>query len=139
MGKAGQEFSPIDELSAGQRCTAMFPILLNLDQGPLIVDQPEDNLDNRHITSTIAPALLEGKKTRQMMYTSHNANLVVLSDAESIMMFESDGAKGWLHEQGFFGSKASRIAQHVLEILDGGQRALDQRAEVRHDSIGLGR
>jgi ABC-type enterochelin transport system ATPase subunit len=47
VGKPGQEFSPIDQLSAGQRCTAMFPMLLSLDQGPLLIDQPEDNLDNR--------------------------------------------------------------------------------------------
>ena len=50
VGKTGEEYSPISELSAGQRCTAVFPVLLKLQEGPLIVDQPEDNLDNRHIS-----------------------------------------------------------------------------------------
>ena len=63
--KTGEQYSPIDQLSAGQRCTAVFPLLLKLQEGPLIVDQPEDNLDNRHIAESIAPALLEDKKTRQ--------------------------------------------------------------------------
>jgi chromosome segregation ATPase len=52
VGKPGERFSPIDQLSAGQRCTAVFPILLKLKDGPLVIDQPEDNLDNRHIART---------------------------------------------------------------------------------------
>ena len=128
VGKAGQEFSPIDQLSAGQRCTAIFPMLLRLDQGPLIVDQPEDNLDNRHIANSIAPALMDDKRRRQMMFTSHNANLVVLSDAESIIMFESDGATGRIEQQGFFSTRQSPIGKHVIDVLDGGEAALRQRA-----------
>ena len=128
VGKAGQEFSPIDQMSAGQRCTAVFPILLQLDRGPLIVDQPEDNLDNRYIASSIAPALLVDKRQRQMMFTSHNANLVVLSDTEAIIVFESDGATGRVEAQGFLSTRASEIAHHVIDILDGGDQALQQRA-----------
>jgi hypothetical protein len=135
VGKAGEEFSPIDQLSAGQRCTAIFPILQCLDKGPLIVDQPEDNLDNRHIANSIAPALLHDKRQRQLMFTSHNANLVVLSDAECIMMFESDGRTGRVEEQGFFATSDSRIAHHVIDVLDGGDRALELRAL----KYGLGR
>jgi DNA repair ATPase RecN len=128
VGKAGQEYSPIDQLSAGQRCTAIFPILMKLEEGALVVDQPEDNLDNRHIAGFIGPALLQDKMRRQMIFTSHNANLVVLSDAESILLFESDGATGRLEEQGFFGTSKSAIARHVLDVLDGGERALELRA-----------
>ena len=134
VGKAGEEYSPIDRLSAGQRCTAVFPILLEIGAGVLVVDQPEDNLDNRHIAGKIAPALLSGKLRRQMVFTSHNANLVVLSDAESIMMFESDGATGHLEEQGFFATSSSKIAPHVIDVLDGGTRAL----EMRSVKYGLG-
>ena len=71
-----------------------FPLLLKLQEGPLVVDQPEDNLDNRHIADTIAPALLEDKRGRQIAFTSHNANLVVLTDAEQIALFDSDGSTG---------------------------------------------
>jgi energy-coupling factor transporter ATP-binding protein EcfA2 len=128
VGRPGQEYTPIDHLSAGQWCTAVFPILLKLGQGALVIDQPEDNLDNRHIATSIAPALLTDKKSRQMLLTSHNANLVVLSDAESIMLFESDGTRGWLREQGFLATKWSPITKHVVDVLDGGDKALERRA-----------
>jgi hypothetical protein len=128
VGRRGEEFSPIDKLSAGQRCTAVFPILLEIGEGVLVVDQPEDNLDNRHIATKIAPALLVGKLRRQMMFTSHNANLVVLSDAEAILMFESDGATGRVEAQGYFATSKSNIAPHVIDVLDGGSKALEMRA-----------
>lgn len=127
VGKEGQDFRAISQLSAGQRCTAIFPILLKQQAGPLVVDQPEDNLDNRHIASSIAPVLLSDKRTRQVMFTSHNANLVVLSDPELIVTFESDGSKGRIEQQGFLATPESEITRHVLEILDGGERALELR------------
>jgi len=129
VGKAGQEYSPINELSAGQRCTGVFPVLLKLSEGPLIIDQPEDNLDNRHIANVIAQALIDDKKRRQMVFTSHNANLVVMSDPESIVYFDSDGTKGWIECQGFLATKDSRITKHVLDILDGGENALKLRIQ----------
>jgi len=129
VGKAGQEYSPINELSAGQRCTSVFPVLLKLGEGPLIIDQPEDNLDNRHIANVIAPALIDDKKHRQLLFTSHNANLVVMSDPESIVHFDSNGTKGWIECQGFLATKDSRITKHVLDILDGGENALKLRIQ----------
>ena len=65
VGKPGEPFSPIDSLSAGQRCTAIFPIVLGLENGPLVIDQPEDNLDNRHIARTVAQRLLIDKRRRR--------------------------------------------------------------------------
>jgi hypothetical protein len=128
VGKPGEQFSPIDQLSAGQRCTAIFPILLKLKDGPLVVDQPEDNLDNRHIAKSVAPVLVEDKRIRQIMLTSHNANLVVLSDPETIAVFEAVEGKGALSVAGFLSHKDSVVTRHVLDILDGGQRALDLRS-----------
>ncbi len=127
VGKAGEEYSPIDQLSAGQRCTAVFPLLLRLQAGPLIVDQPEDNLDNRHIADVIAPALLQDKKIRQIAFTSHNANLVVLTDAEHIATFEATGSEGRIEARGFLCASQSPITKHVIGILDGGDRALELR------------
>lgn len=118
---------PIDQLSAGQRCTAFFPILLKLQDGPLIIDQPEDNLDNRHIASSIAPILIEDKRNRQIVLTSHNANLVVLSDAEHIVSFEGQNNQGVILERGFLSGQQSKITPHVVDVLDGGSQALSQR------------
>ena len=133
VGQSQDDYRPIDQLSAGQRCTAVFPLLLKLQEGPLIVDQPEDNLDNRHIADAIAPALLEDKKGRQIAFTSHNANLVVLTDAEQIAMFESDGAKGSVSARGFLCMSESVITQHVIAILDGGREAL----RLRYQKYGV--
>lgn len=132
VGKPGEEFSPIDQLSAGQRCTAVFPLLLRLEEGPLIVDQPEDNLDNRHIADVIAPALLASKRKRQIVFTSHNANLVVLTDAEQIVAFEATGVEGRMESRGFLCAGHSPVKEHVIGILDGGDRAL----ELRHRKYG---
>jgi predicted ATPase len=127
VGKPGQEYSPIDQLSAGQRCTAVFPILLKLQEGPLIVDQPEDNLDNRHIARNVAAVLAADKRTRQLVMTSHNANLVVLSDPECIATFEASDGQGTVSHAGFLSHRGSSITSHVLDILDGGERALELR------------
>ena len=133
VGKEGQEYSPIDELSAGQRCTAVFPLLLKLQEGPLIVDQPEDNLDNRHISESVSSALLDDKRRRQIAFTSHNANLVVLTDCELITMFEGMGSTGRIEARGFLCNSSSTITRKVVEILDGGERAL----KLRYQKYGV--
>ena len=132
-GKSGKKYSPIDQLSAGQRCTAVFPLLLKMREGPLIVDQPEDNLDNRHISSVIAPALLDDKRARQVAFTSHNANLVVLTDAEQIVMFEASGSIGEVHARGFLCTSQSAITSKVIDMLDGGAHAL----KLRYQKYGI--
>ena len=133
VGQGGEDYRAIDQLSAGQRCTAIFPLLLKLQEGPLIVDQPEDNLDNRHIADTIAPALLEDKRGRQIAFTSHNANLVVLTDAEQIALFDSDGSTGRVSARGFLCTSASSITEHVIATLDGGRPAL----RLRYQKYGV--
>lgn len=117
-------FVPIQNLSGGQRCTAVFPLLMRNTKGPLVIDQPEDNLDNRYIADNIAPDLLAKKLGQQFIVTSHNANLVVLADADLIAHTDSDGRTGWLHRQGFLACADSEIRQSVLDVLDGGEAAL---------------
>lgn len=122
VGDAG--FVPIQNLSAGQRCTAVFPLLLRNTRGPLVIDQPEDNLDNRYIADVIAPDLLNKKQRQQFITTSHNANLVVLTDADLIIHADSNGKVGELVQRGFFSCSGNAISQSVLDVLDGGERAL---------------
>lgn len=123
----GVGYRPIDQLSAGQRCTAMFPLLLKLKQGPLVIDQPEDNLDNRHIAGKISPVIASDKAQRQIIMTSHNANLLVLSDPENVVVYEGNGSIGEIIEQGFLATRESPVTKHVLDILDGGEKALEMR------------
>jgi ABC-type Mn2+/Zn2+ transport system ATPase subunit len=114
-------------LSAGQRCVAVFPLLLRNTRGPLVIDQPEDNLDNRYIADVIAPDLLHRKQRQQFIVTSHNANLVVLTDADLVIHFDSDGTTSFIPAAGFLSCATSTIRQSVLDVLDGGEAALAAR------------
>jgi DNA repair ATPase RecN len=133
VGQAG--FVPIQNLSAGQRCTAVFPLLLRNTRGPLVIDQPEDNLDNRHIAEVIAPDLLLKKRNQQFIATSHNANLVVLTDADLILHAESNGKSGEFVQRGFFSCAGNPIKNSVIEVLDGGEQAL----LARQRKYGIGK
>ena len=125
VGKAG--FVAIQNLSAGQRCVAVFPLLLRNTKAPLVIDQPEDNLDNRHIADVIAPDLLTRKVKQQFLVTSHNANLVVLADADLVIHVDSDGARCSFPQTGFLACATSKVKQSVLDVLDGGEAALAAR------------
>lgn len=125
VGKGG--LVTIQNLSAGQRCVAVFPLLLRNTRGPLVIDQPEDNLDNRYIADIIAPDLLRRKQRQQFLVTSHNANLVVLTDADFIVHVDSDGATCRFPAAGFFACSSSGVGQSVLDVLDGGAAALAAR------------
>jgi DNA repair ATPase RecN len=125
--KVGDVLKPIDQLSAGQRCTAIFPVLLQLNNAPLVVDQPEDNLDNRYIADLVAPSVEKRKGEQQLIFTSHNANLVVLSDPELIVAVDSDGHHGKIECAGFLACPSSPITNFVLTMVDGGERALERR------------
>lgn len=122
VGKRG--FVQIQSLSAGQRCVAVFPLLLRNSRGPLVIDQPEDNLDNRYIADTIAPDLRSKKRGQQYLVTSHNANLVVLTDADLIVHIDSDGSHAEFPATGFLAWRWSVIKEAVLGVLDGGEAAL---------------
>ena len=117
-------FVPIQNLSAGQRCVAVFPLLLRNTRGPLVIDQPEDNLDNRYIADIIGPELLGKKRGQQYVVTSHNANLVVLTDADLIIHIDSDGNRADFPAAGFLACPASAVKASVLDVLDGGEAAL---------------
>lgn len=132
VGKRG--FVEIQSLSAGQRCVAVFPLLLRNSRGPLVIDQPEDNLDNRYIADTIGPDLLNKKRSQQYLVTSHNANLVVLTDADLIVHIDSDGSHAEFPASGFLAWEKSVIKQSVLEVLDGGEAAL----LARQKKYGIG-
>ncbi|MGE3959895.1 MAG: AAA family ATPase [Vicinamibacterales bacterium] len=124
-GKAGNK--PIQNLSAGQRSVAVFPLLLRNSRGPLVIDQPEDNLDNRYIADFIAPDLLQRKRQQQYLVTSHNANLVVLTDADLIVHVDADGMRSSIPAAGFLSCATSGVKDAVLDVLDGGDVALSAR------------
>ncbi len=120
-------WQPSEQLSAGQKSTAVLPLVVMLGEGPIILDQPEDNLDNKYIGSTVVRMILAEKPRRQFVITSHNATLVVMSDSDlTVEMIDKDG-KAQIVRSGFLNGPHSSIRQSVLEVLDGGETALRRR------------
>src|SRR5690606_26075042 len=79
------KWQTLEALSTGQKATAVLLLLLLESEAPLVVDQPEDDLDNRFITESVVPIMREEKRRRQFVFATHNANIPVLGDAELIV------------------------------------------------------
>ena len=82
------------DLSTGQKATAVLLLLLLEGEAPLVVDQSEDDLDNRFITEGVVPKMREEKRRRQFLFATHNANIPVLGDAELIVGLRAAGEAG---------------------------------------------
>ena len=108
----------------------MLLLLLSASDAPLIIDQPEDDLDNNFIYKGIVRHLRELKGKRQIIASTHNANVPVLGDAELIVALESDGSRGRPTEAGV-GSLDDRTVRALVEdILEGGPAAFDARQHL---------
>ena len=129
---------------------ALFALTLLLskdsDRWPLLIDQPEDDLDSRSIYDNVVPFLKEQKKIRQIIAVSHNANLVIGSDAEQIIVANQHGedrknknARRLDYMSGALEYSKPRdgkcetilesrgIREHACDILDGGETAFEKR------------
>jgi hypothetical protein len=121
----------LEALSTGQKATAVLLLLLLESEAPLVVDQPEDDLDNRFITEGVVPIMRMEKRRRQFLFSTHNANIPVLGDAELILGLTASGearegrAKIAREHMGSIDSKPVR--ELVEEILEGGKDAFEMR------------
>ncbi len=122
----------LEELSTGQKATAILLLLLLESDAPLIVDQPEDDLDNRFITDVVVPKMRYKKRCRQFIFSTHNANIPVLGDAELILGLTASGdadnkGKAVIKPEHAGSIDASEVRELVEEILEGGKDAFDTR------------
>ncbi|EHK57081.1 TrlF family AAA-like ATPase [Allomesorhizobium alhagi] len=121
----------LQALSTGQKATAVLLLLLLESEAPLVVDQPEDDLDNRFITEGVVPIMRQEKRRRQFVFSTHNANIPVLGDAELILGLAATGeareghAKIATEHMGSIDSEPVR--ELVEEILEGGKAAFEMR------------
>src|SRR5690606_30835161 len=113
------------ELSTGQKCTAILPILLMESEKPLLIDQPEDNLDNRYVSAKVVSTIAAVKRQRQLIFVTHNPNIPVLGDAEQVMVLDSDGSGARLLRCG----NVDDCRAEIVNLLEGGEQAFAQRAE----------
>jgi energy-coupling factor transporter ATP-binding protein EcfA2 len=121
----------LNELSTGQKATAVLLLLLLESDGPLVVDQPEDDLDNRFITEGIVPTMRVEKRRRQFIFATHNANIPVLGDAELIVGLTANGeaasGRASILPTHMASIDAEPVKELVEEILEGGKVAFETR------------
>ena len=117
-------------LSDGQRNTAVLALILSQDGGPLIIDQPEDELDSNFIFRELIPMLRKVKTKRQLIISTHNANLPVNGDSEFVYALEANGGHGTELAQG--GLDLSNVTKAVLDIMEGSEEAFCRRREKYH-------
>ena len=123
-------FCPIGPLSPGQRCTAILSLFLLNRDSPLVLDQPEDHLDNAFIAGYIAEKIRKIKKDCQLILSTHNANIPVFGDAELIAVLETDEQGRTIISNELLGSiEKPAVKAKTAEILDGGREAFTIRRE----------
>lgn len=118
----------LNTLSPGERGSLLlvFYLLLDARDTPLILDQPEDNLDNQSVAEILVPFIKAAKKRRQIIIITHNANLAVVSDSEQIIRVKIDKLIG---NQFSFesGSLESEIINDVVDVLEGTIKSFQSR------------
>jgi energy-coupling factor transporter ATP-binding protein EcfA2/predicted metal-dependent phosphoesterase TrpH len=124
--KDSSRFKPVEQGSPGQKTAALLAFILSYGNEPLILDQPEDDLDNHLIYDLIVTELREIKQLRQVIVVTHNANIVVNGDSENVIVLDvrSSGqtkvvAQDCLQE--------SSIRNEICRVMEGGPEAFDQR------------
>lgn len=131
----GASYKPTDQLSIGQRCTVVLPILLSDHDNVLLVDQPEDHLDNAFITSTLVETLKSRAQHAQLIFSSHNPNIPVLGDASQVIVLASNGRRGFKLHQGALDD--AKTVAFVSSLMEGGAEAFRRRAQFYgHSAAG---
>jgi hypothetical protein len=123
------KYKKLKDLSKGQQCTAILHLLLLENNDPLIVDQPEDNLDNAFVADRIVSTLRKDKLNRQFIFATHNANIPVFGDAEWIGVFTADNQNGQIESSHQGAIDLPTIKVLATNILEGGREAFLQRKE----------
>lgn len=120
------DYRPLDELSGGQRVNILLSLLLEAaDERPLVIDQPEDELDNRFLFETLLPTLGRLKGRRQVILATHNANIVVNGDADQVVQLEAGADRGHVAASGAIEDASVRDA--IVRTVDGGDEAFRLR------------
>jgi len=121
----GTDFHPIGQASAGQRSAAMLAFLLAHGEEPLVLDQPEDDLDNHLIYDLVVRQIRENKLRRQIIVVTHNPNIVVNGDAEMLHALDFRGGQCIVAQSGSLQEEAMR--EEVCRIMEGGREAFERR------------
>lgn len=123
----GKELKSTARLSLGQRCTVVLPLLLAGDPDLVVLDQPEDHLDNAFIVDTVVDALRRRRSDTQAIVATHNANIPVLGDAELVVHLSSSGTRAYVVDAEALDEP--EIVSAITRLMEGGEAAFKKRAE----------
>jgi len=123
----GSEYKAIADLSTGQRCTVILPLILEQKERVIVVDQPEDHIDNAFIAETVVKVIRERSAESQILFSTHNPNIPVLGEAERVIHMSSDGKRGFVLEAA--GLENSAIVTAITNVMEGGRDAFQRRAK----------
>ncbi len=116
-----------DSSSKRWRATAVLSLAITAGNTPLLIDQPEDDLDNRFIFDEVVRLLATTCMHRQIIVATHNANIPVLGDAECIVAFDATADRSSVLAAG--GLEDPQVAYHARHILEGGDEAFRARQQ----------
>jgi prefoldin subunit 5 len=122
----GADHKDIADLSTGQRCTVILPLVLRHVDRLLIVDQPEDHIDNAFIADTLIKSIIARSATGQLIFSTHNANIPVLGNADFVLQLGSDGRRGFPLVAAPL--SAAQVVQAITSVMEGGAEAFRRRA-----------
>jgi ABC-type phosphate transport system ATPase subunit len=116
--------------SAGQKCAALLAFILSYGSEPLLLDQPEDDLDNELIYKLIVKQIRATKHKRQIIIVTHNANIVVNGNAEMVVPMTVGGGQSYISEQASI--QNNHIRKKICTVLEGGEKAFSHRYRRIH-------
>ena len=123
----GASYKSIGLLSTGQRCTVVLPLVLRHTDRVLIVDQPEDHIDNAFIADTLILSILRRTPRSQIIFSTHNANIPVLGDADRVIQLASDGRRGFPILESTLADPP--VVDAITAVMEGGAEAFQKRVE----------
>ncbi|AFR48641.1 TrlF family AAA-like ATPase [Gordonia sp. KTR9] len=118
-------FVPVDRGSPGQKTAALLTVILQMGTDPLLLDQPEDDLENKLIRHLAVQTLKTIKRNRQLIISTHNANVVVTSGSENIIVLQHGDLLPVVEAEGTL--QRAAVRENVCEILEGGEDAIKTR------------
>lgn len=130
----GGDYVPIEHLSHGQKCTAVLVILLADGETPVLIDQPEDALHAPWIEDYLVDRLRELRGTRQYLFATHSAGLVVSADSEQLVTMRATAERGEVEARGSL--ERHDVNKLALHHLEGGKVPFGRRAQKLRTSIG---
>ena len=116
--KQDRRYYELNQLSVGQKCSALVIIALSKGKMPIIIDQPEDSLDIKSVWEDVGQKLRSGKDRRQFILTTHNANIAVASDSDKFHILDSDADEAKVISDGAI--ERDDVRTEVIKHLEGG-------------------